>query len=64
MLLAVLDGQSGPTRDIVLLNAAAAIYTAGITASLADGVALARSVIDSGAARAKLDALVQLSQSL
>lgn len=64
MLLAVLDGQSGPTRDIVLLNAAAAIYTAGVTDSLADGVALARSVIDSGAARAKLDALVQLSQSL
>lgn len=64
MLLAVLDGQSGPTRDIVLLNAAAAIYTAGVAASLADGVALARSVIDSGAARAKLDALVQLSQSL
>ncbi|MOA60074.1 Anthranilate phosphoribosyltransferase [compost metagenome] len=64
MLLAVLDGQSGPTRDIVLLNAAAAIYTAGVAASLADGVALARIVIDSGAARAKLDALVQLSQSL
>ncbi len=63
-LLAVLDGAHGPARDIVLLTAAAAIYTAGLTDTLPDGVGLARSVLDSGAARARLDQLVQLSQSL
>ncbi|SMF22604.1 anthranilate phosphoribosyltransferase [Pseudogulbenkiania subflava] len=63
MLLAVLDGQPGPARDIVLLNAGAAIYTADVTGTLADGIAFAREKIDSGAARAKLDQLVTLSQS-
>ncbi|WP_024302558.1 anthranilate phosphoribosyltransferase [Pseudogulbenkiania sp. MAI-1] len=63
MLLAVLAGQPGPARDIVLLNAGAAIYTADVTGTLADGIAKAREMIDSGAARAKLDQLVALSQS-
>ena len=64
ILLAVLAGEAGPARDIVLLNAAAAIYTAGIADSLQDGVALARDVIDSGKARRKLDELVELSRAL
>ena len=64
ILLAVLAGEGGPARDIVLLNAAAAIYTAGIADSLQDGVALARDVIDSGKARRKLDELVELSRAL
>jgi anthranilate phosphoribosyltransferase len=63
-LLDVLAGEAGPARDIVLLNAGAAIYTAGVAGSLADGVQAAAAAIDSGAARAKLDALVQLSQNI
>ncbi|MDC7717552.1 anthranilate phosphoribosyltransferase [Vogesella sp. DC21W] len=63
-LLGVLAGEHGPARDIVLLNAGAAIYTAGVAATLADGVLAAAAVIDSGAARAKLDALVTLSQNI
>ncbi len=63
-LLDVLAGEPGPARDIVLLNAGAAIYTAGVAGSLADGVRAAVASIDSGAARAKLDALVKLSQNI
>ncbi|UDM17723.1 anthranilate phosphoribosyltransferase [Vogesella sp. XCS3] len=63
-LLDVLAGEPGPARDIVLLNAGAAIYTAGVAGSLADGVQAAAAAIDSGAARAKLDALVKLSQNI
>lgn len=64
MLLAVLQGQSGPARDIVLLNAGAALYTADVTDSIAGGIEQARAAIDSGAARQKLDELVQLTRSL
>ena len=64
MLLAVLDNQAGPARDIVLLNAAAALYVSGVATSLADGVARARDVLASGAAKQRLQALVDLSQSL
>jgi anthranilate phosphoribosyltransferase len=39
LLKAVLDGQPGPARDIVLLNAGAAIYVSGVTPSLAEGCA-------------------------
>lgn len=63
ILLSVLNGQAGPARDIVVLNAGAAIYTGGKAASLAEGITLAREAIDSGKARAKLDALVKLSQT-
>lgn len=62
MLLAVLDGLPGPARDIVLLNAGAAIYVAGQASSLQDGITLAAQVIDAGAARLKLDQLVTLSR--
>ena len=60
----VLAGESGPARDVVLLNAAAALVAADRSDSLAAGVALAARSIDSGDARAKLDAVVDLSQSL
>ncbi|AUH51451.1 anthranilate phosphoribosyltransferase [Chromobacterium sp. ATCC 53434] len=63
-LLSVLDGESGPARDIVLFNAGAAIYTADIAPSLADGVTMAREALDSGNARRKLDQLVALSHKL
>lgn len=54
MLLAVLDGAPGPARDVVLLNAAAALYVAGVAADIPDGIARARQAIDTGAARAAL----------
>ena len=47
---AVLAGEQGPRRDLVLLNAAAAIYVGGLAADLAEGVAKAAAAIDSGAA--------------
>lgn len=61
IMLSVLSGQPGPAADIVALNAGAAIYAANLAASLADGVALARQVIASGAGKQKLEALVQAS---
>lgn len=54
----ILDGEKGPRRDIVVLNAGAALWVADAVSSLAEGVARAAESIDSGAARAKLDALV------
>ncbi len=60
---AVLDGQPGAAHDAVQLNAGAAIYAAGLTDSLQAGVERAGEVIANGDARAKLDALVEKSQS-
>ncbi len=62
-VLAVLAGEPGPARDVVLLNASAALYVSGVAGSLWDGVALARDAITSGAARAKLDQLVAFTQA-
>jgi anthranilate phosphoribosyltransferase len=64
MLLRVLDKVPGPAADIVVLNAGAALYAANVAPGIAEGMALARHAIASGAARAKLDALVTLSQAL
>jgi anthranilate phosphoribosyltransferase len=61
-LEAVLANEVGPSRDVVILNAAAALYVSGVAASLWDGVALARDAIASGAARAKLDQLVRFTR--
>jgi anthranilate phosphoribosyltransferase len=55
--LAVLDGQQGPHRDVVLLNAAAALVVAGAAADLQAGLQLAAQAIDSGAALEKLSRL-------
>jgi anthranilate phosphoribosyltransferase len=60
MILDVLNGKSGPARDIVLLNAGAAIYVAGVVDSLQDGIHKAAEVIDSGSALATLDALIKM----
>jgi len=62
-VLAVLGGEQGPSHDVVLLNAAAALYVSGIVPSLWDGVALSRDTIASGAAKAKLDQLVAFTQA-
>ena len=64
MLLRVLDNEAGPATDIVVLNAGAALYAANVAPSIAEGMVLARQAIAGGAARAKLDALVTLSQAL
>ncbi|MEC8564640.1 MAG: anthranilate phosphoribosyltransferase, partial [Pseudomonadota bacterium] len=60
-LTAVLEGAAGAYRDIVLINAGATLVVAGKADDLAAGVALARQMIDSGAARAKLSDLVALT---
>ena len=64
MLRAVLAGESGPARDIVLLNAGAAIYVSGLVHDIQQGIDRAQSLIDSGAAEAKLTQLAELSQKL
>ena len=60
----VLDGEQGPPRDVVVLNAGAAILAGGGAADLAEGVAKAGDAIDSGAARDVLARLVERSSSL
>lgn len=55
---AVLGGEPGPRRDVVLLNAAAGLVAGGLADDLAQGIALAAQSIDSGAAQSKLDALI------
>lgn len=62
LIYSALDNQSGAARDIVLLNGGAAIYAANLTDSLAAGIERARQVIASGAAKAKLAALVEFTQ--
>lgn len=64
MLLSVLDNHPGPARDIVLLNAGAAIYVAGKADSWARGVETARDMLASGAAKQKMQALVEFSNQV
>ncbi len=64
MLLSVLANQPGAARDIVLLNAGAAIYVAGLSDTLGSGVKRAAEVIASGAAQNKLQQLIQISNPL
>jgi anthranilate phosphoribosyltransferase len=59
---AVLEGETGPRRDVVLINAAAGLWVADAAADLPAGLELARQSIDSGRARRCLDALVEASQ--
>jgi anthranilate phosphoribosyltransferase len=61
---AVLAGEGGARRDIVLANAGAALYVAGSAASIREGVALAREALASGAAEAKLHELVTATNEL
>jgi anthranilate phosphoribosyltransferase len=61
---AVLSGEHGPRRDLVLLNAGAAIYVGGQAADLATGVARAAAAIDEGAATELLDRLVATTTRL
>jgi len=63
IILEVFAGQKGPARDIVLLNAGAAIYVSGLASDLKAGLAKAAQSIDSGAAQTKLQQLRALSQA-
>ncbi|HEY9148228.1 MAG TPA: anthranilate phosphoribosyltransferase [Gammaproteobacteria bacterium] len=60
----VLAGESGPARDVVLLNAGAAIYAADLVDTLATGVERAAEVIDNGEAMKKLEALAAVSNKV
>jgi len=64
MVLAALGNEAGAARDIVALNAGAAIYVAGLAPTMAEGVKKAQGLIASGAARKKLDSFVALTKSL
>ncbi|MGH8029632.1 MAG: anthranilate phosphoribosyltransferase [Arenimonas sp.] len=63
-ILEALADTPGPARDIVALNAGAALYVAGVADSIADGLARARDVMASGAASAKLDEYIALTRRL
>jgi anthranilate phosphoribosyltransferase len=64
MLCDALDNHAGLPREIVALNAGAALYAADVVPSIEDGLALARQTLASGAARAKLDAFVATTKRL
>lgn len=64
MLMGILQGEQGPARDIVCLNAGAALYAANVASSIEDGLQRARAAIDSGAALQKLQDLVALTRQL
>jgi anthranilate phosphoribosyltransferase len=63
-LLAALDNKPGPAREIVILNAGVALYTANLVDSIGAGIVRARELIASGAARAKLDEFVRFTRGL
>ena len=62
MLQGVLDNQEGPARDIVVFNSAVALYAANVVDSIEAGLAPARAVLASGAAKAKLQQLIARTQ--
>ena len=64
MLDAVLADEAGAPRDIVLLNAGAALYVAGVATDIAAGLAMAREAVSSGRARAKRDEFIAFTRSL
>ena len=59
----ILSGETGARRGIVVLNAALAIVAGGKAEGIREGIAVAEACIDSGAARKKLDALIERSHS-
>lgn len=64
MLLSVLDNQPGAARDIVILNAGVALYAANVCDSMAQGIEHAREALASGAAKAKLAQLIEITRVL
>lgn len=64
MMMLALDDEPGLPREIVVLNAGAALYVAGVCETIAAGITLARKTIASGAARARMDSFVATTQAL
>ena len=64
MLLGVLDNQPGAARDIVILNAGAALYAANVANSIQSGIDLARTALETGAAKARLQQLISTTHAL
>ncbi len=64
LLRAVLAGEPGPARDIVILNAGVALYAANVTASISDGLAQAREALASGKAQAKMEQFIARTKEL
>jgi anthranilate phosphoribosyltransferase len=64
MLLGVLNNESGAAKEVVVLNAGVALYAANVVDSMKSGIQKARTAIESGAAKAKLTQLADLSQQL
>ena len=64
MLLSVLDNKQGAARDIVVLNAGAALYAANVVDSISAGILKAQAAIESGAAKIKLTALTAFSHKV
>jgi anthranilate phosphoribosyltransferase len=64
LIRSVLDNESGPARDIVILNAGVALYAADVAPSMAEGVALAREALASGKAAAKMSQFVETTRRL
>jgi len=64
MLLGVLDNQAGPAKEVVVFNAGVALYAANVADSIQAGIDKARSALESGAAKAKLEAMVSAAHRL
>jgi anthranilate phosphoribosyltransferase len=64
LVRAVLDNESGPARDIVVLNAGVALYAANVVPTMAEGVSVAREAVASGKAAAKMSQFVEASKRL
>jgi anthranilate phosphoribosyltransferase len=64
MLMSVLENKAGAARDIVIFNTAAALYAANVAETIEAGISKARGAIESGAAKAKLEQLIEVSRSL
>ncbi len=64
IIKAVFAGEPGPARDIVALNAGAAIYAAGLAATLEEGVGLANEAISNGKAQQTLQALIEVTNTI
>jgi anthranilate phosphoribosyltransferase len=63
MIRRILEGQGGPRRDVVVMNAAAALVAAGVAENFTEGARLARAAIESEAAREKLAQFVEFTQT-
>jgi len=59
----ILAGEKGPPRDVVVVNAAAALVAAGACGEMAEGIGMAQAAIDAGQAADKLEALIRYTQA-